>query len=144
MNQKPAARGSPSAPLYVIPPDSLLTLAPGTPVQVVLRSGARVVGSSLRSRPDEPGEFLVRAPASRLFAPPDTVQIPITGIEVAVSTMPLASGSQSYVGPRRLQSLPPVGEDIATPMRPVVVALTIVAIVGALALAGVFVTQEGH
>ena len=123
-----------NAPLYVIPPDSLLTLAVGTPVEVVLRAGGRVSGTSLVT--ELPSEFRVRAPAKRTFAPPDTVLIPIAGIEVAVSSVPLAGGSERYAGPRRLGPLPLPGETLPDPIRPTITALTVVAIIGGAALLG--------
>ena len=141
MNAEPPAGGRERPTLYVIPLDSLLTLAEGTPVEVVLQSGAKVRGSSLRSQPDLSAEFHVRAPARRMYDRPDTVQIPIVGIEVAVSSVPLTSGSQLYVGPLELGPLPRPGEGFTDPIRPVVVTLTIVALLGAIALVGALVVQ---
>jgi hypothetical protein len=137
----PPASGRGRPPLYVITLDSLLTLAEGTPVEVVLLSGAHVLGTSLRLQPDSSAEFHVRAPARRMFEQPDTVQIPILGIEVAVSTVPLTRGSQRYIGPRKLEPLPRAGEGFTDPIRPVVVTLTILAMFGVFALVGALVVQ---
>ena len=141
MNERPPAGGRESGSLYVVPLDSLLTLAEGTPVHVVLRNGGRVFGTSLRSSSNSPAEFHVRAPARRLFDPPDTVQMPIGNIEVVVSAVDLTGDSQPYVGRLAMGSLPRAEEGFADPMRHVVVALTVVAILGAFALLGALVAR---
>ena len=134
MNERPPAARHETARLYVIPSDSLRTLAEGTPVEVVLLTGAKVFGTPLRSQPDTAAEFHVLARVRRLFEPPDTVRIPIAGIEVAVSAVPLPGGSQLYSGPRKLGPLPRAGEGFAYPIRRVVAVLTVVALIGAFAL----------
>jgi hypothetical protein len=139
----PPARGRPIAPLYVIPLDSLRTLAEGTPVEVVLRSGGKVLGTSFQPQPEPSDEFHVRATPRRMFEPPDTVRMPIAGIELAVSTVPLVSGSPLYAGSQKLRPLARPGE-LEAQMRPTIILLTIVAIGGAIALLGVLVAQEAH
>ena len=99
----------------------------------MLLSGAKVFGTSLRSQPDTTAEFLVRSPGRAVFDQPDTIQIPIAGIEVAVSSVPLAGGSKPYVGPHRLGPLPRAGAGSTDPVRYAVVALTTVAILGTFA-----------
>jgi hypothetical protein len=138
----PPLRGRPSVPLFVIPLDSLRTLATDTPVEIVLRSGASVLGTSFQPQPDPDAEFHMHAAPRRMFEPRDTVRIPITGIEVAVSTVPLVSGSPTYAGPRRLRPLPRAGEPFDAPVRPMILALTIAAVGGAIALLGTMAIQE--
>lgn len=130
----------PSAPLYIIPRDSLSSLPIGTPVEVALLNGGRVSGTSLGPRSNAE-EFKVRAPARRAFAPPDTVEIPISDIEVAVSSAPLATGSELYSGPRRLGPLPRPGEALPDPIRPTITALTVVAVAGGIALLGMLAVK---
>ena len=130
------ARSGKSASLYVIPRDSLLTLAEGVPVEVALLSGGRVAGTSLRPHPDAPTEFRLRATPREVFAPRDTVRIPIVGIEVAVSSVPLTEGSELYNGSRQLGPLPRPGGTLDKPARDSIVALTIMAIAGAVVLLG--------
>lgn len=130
------ARSAKGPPLYVIPPDSLLELAEGMPVEVALLSGGRVAGTSLRPHPDAPTEFRLRATAREVFAPRDTVQIPIAGIEVAVSSVPLTEGSEPYNGSRPLGPLPRPGEAFDKPAFDAIVALTLVAVLGAVVLLG--------
>ena len=130
------ARSAKSATLYVIPRDSLLTLAEGMPVEVALLSGGRVAGTSLRPHPDAPTEFRLRAAAREVYAPRDTVHIPIAGVEVAVSSVPLAEGSELYNGSRQLGPLPRPGETLDQPARHAVIALTLMAVLGAVVLLG--------
>src|SRR5262249_12905022 len=117
-SRTPSPRGRQGAPLYVIPPDSLRTLSEGTPVEIVLQRGAKVLGTSFQPQPDPPAEFHVREAPRRMFQAPDTVRIPIAEIEVAVSSVPLSSGSPRYAGPRKLGPLPRPGEGFEGHVRP--------------------------
>jgi len=130
------ARSAKSGSLYVIPRDSLLTLAEGMPVEVALLSGGRVAGTSLRPHPSAPTEFRLRATAREVFAHRDTVQIPLGGIEVAVSSVALTEGSELYHGSRELGPLPLPGETLDKPTFRAIMVLTAVAIVGAVVLVG--------
>ena len=123
-------------PLYVIPRDSLLTLVEGMPVEIALLSGGRVAGTSLRPHPNAPTEFRLRATGREVFAPRDTVRIPIEGVEVAVSSVALTEGSELYHGSRELGPLPLPGENPDKPAFHAIIVLTTVAIVGALVLVG--------
>ncbi len=134
------ARARESVPLYVISHDSLLALAEGTTVEVGLRSGARVAGTSLR--PDVPGELRLLGFSGRAFEPRDTVRMPVEGIEVVVSSAPLAGNLGPYRGSRTMGPLPPPGRMPSDAVRPAIRLLTMVAIVGAVALLGVFAAQE--
>lgn len=129
-------RSGNNASLYVIPRDSLLTLAEGMPVEIALLSGGRVAGTSLRPHPDTPTEFRLRATPREVFARRDTVRIPIVGIEVAVSSVPLTEGSELYDGSRQLGPLPRPGGTLDKPARDTILALTLVAIAGAAVLLG--------
>jgi hypothetical protein len=133
--------GRQSPPLYVIPLDSLRTLGEEMPLEIVLRSGARVLGTPLQPQPDAVAEFHVRAAPRRAFEPRDTVQILLERIEVAVSSVPLASGSARYVGPLKLGPLPPPGGVFKDTMRPVCIAFGFVALAGAFAILGAMVAQ---
>ena len=129
----PSAGRQPGASLYVIPRDSLPGLPEGTPVAVALTNGGRVSGTSLRSLPNA-ADLRIRAPARRAFAPADTVEIPLSGIDVAVSSAPLPGGSELYAGSRSMGSLPRPGETLPDPIRPTISVLTAVAIAGGVAL----------
>jgi len=122
--------------LYVIPRDSLLALAEGMPVEVALMSGGRVAGTSLRPHPSAPTEFRLRATAREVFAHRDTVEIPLGGIEVAVSSVALTEGSELYHGSRELGPLPLPGETLDKPALHAIMVLTAVAVVGAVVLVG--------
>jgi len=130
------ARSARSQVLYVIPRDSLLALVEGMPVEVALSSGGRVAGTSLRPHPSAPTEFRLRATAREVFAHRDTVQIPLGGIEVAVSSVALTEGSELYHGSRELGPLPLPGENLDKPALHAIMVLTAVAVVGAVVLAG--------
>lgn len=130
------AHGGKRQALYVIPQDSLLTLDEGMPVEVALLSGGRVAGTSLRPHPSAPTEFRLRATAREVFAPRDTVQIPLAGIEVAVSSVALTDGGELYNGSRKLGPLPLPGETLDKPAFHAIMVLTAVAIVGAVVLVG--------